>query len=168
MATTVMRLLSAAILVLALASEALLSTRASGEETLWPNDVRRIDPSKQHYVRLPALSPSTSAPSTKVGAFRVIGLFRVDDGTSFTYKAKQYRVAGMQSIPNAQICKRPDGSRWACGLAARTSLQGLMARGVVCTPTEEGESITTVDCEVGGRDLKKLWALAYADREAGN
>lgn len=149
-------------LLVAAAGGGTLPSRAA-EDLLWPSRVHRIDPLTQSYERLPDRERATTALDNP-GSFRLTGFFCIHDSVSFTYKAKRYRLADVRPIPNDQICTRGDGSRWACGLEARTALQKLIgSKAARCRPVAEGEALTTVSCAVAGKDIAaQLVAQGFA------
>ena len=122
------------------------------EEPLWSNEVRRIDPSKQNYERLPPRAPTVLPNARPTGSFRVRGFFRVRDSVSFIYRSKKYKLAGVEPVANSKVCLDKDGRKWACGIMARNTFEDLLtARDVFCAPTEEAEAWTYVKC--GKEDL---------------
>lgn len=145
-------------------SAAGVSLAATAEEPIWPNGIRRVDPAKQTYERLPSRASAQSASSQESGWFRPIGFFRVLDGTSFHYKGQRYRLAGVAPIPNGRICVRDDGTRWACGLAARNVLSRMIkANGVRCVPLAKRAQEVEVRCGNDAYDVAKgLIAYGFA------
>lgn len=142
-------------LVLAIAASVLvlvLSSPASAEEPLWPNEVRRIDPGLQNFERLPARPPTVLPNARPKGSFKIRGFFRVRDSVSFVYKKKNYRLAGTEPVANSKICLNDGGRKWACGIMARNKLEELLtSRDVFCVPTEETDTWIFVEC--GKEDL---------------
>ena len=127
---------------------------AAGEEPLWSNEVRRIDPSQQNFERLPPKSPTVLPNARPKGSFRVRGFFRVRDSVSFVYKKKSYRLSGAEPVANSKICVDEEGRRWGCGIIARNSFEKLLkSTDVYCVPTEESEDWIYVTCGKEGLDV---------------
>lgn len=142
-----------------------LSFAATADEAIWPSDVRRVDPAKQSYERLPSRAQAApTASGQKPASFRPTGFFRVLDSTSFHYKGQRYRMAGITPVPNNKICVKDDGIRWACGLAARNELSKMIkASGVHCVPLAKGTDVVEVRCGDDVSDLaEQLVARGFA------
>lgn len=140
--------------VFAAVSAAGVALEATAEELIWPNDIRRVDPTKQTYERLPSRAPAPTIAGQESGSFRPVGFFRILDGTSFHYRGERYRLEGVAPIPNGRICVRDDGTRWACGLAARNELiRMIKALGIRCVPLAKGAMEVEVRCGNDAYDI---------------
>ena len=134
------------------------------DEVIWSNEVRRVDPSKQTYERLPAKPPTVLPDATPAGSFRIRGFVRIKDSTSFVYKKKTYTLSRADPIPNSKICFEKDGGRWNCGLKARTVFQQyLSAKDVLCVPVTTTDTSISVTCGSEELDVAtKLIELGFA------
>ena len=127
---------------------------AYAEEPLWPSEVRRVDPSRQNYVRLPPRVQTALPNARPKGSFRVRGFFRVRDSVSFVHRDKSYRLSGAEPVANSKICLDNQGRRWGCGIIARNTLAELLkSRDVFCVPTVEEEEWTYVECGTEALDV---------------
>jgi endonuclease YncB( thermonuclease family) len=117
------------------------------DDVLWPSEVRRVDPGRQDYERLPPKEPAALPNAKPVGWFRVRGFVRITDSASFVYNKKAYKLAGADPIANSKICLDKNGGRWNCGLKARNVFkQYLTDREVSCVPIETTDLLTSVEC----------------------
>lgn len=66
-----------------------------------------------------------------------MGAFHAADGDSLTLGAERLRLEGIDAPELNQSCERA-GKAWACGRAARETLQGLMlAPGTLCSGNQQ-------------------------------
>jgi endonuclease YncB( thermonuclease family) len=79
---------------------------------------------------------------------------QVIDGDSLKVARTEIRLYGVDAPEHRQICERA-GQPWACGVAARSALEGIIAgRAVTCRLREEdryGRSVAI--CFAGGVDI---------------
>lgn len=137
---------------------------AADDAPLWTNDVKRVDPAKQDYERLPPRLPSPPERRSEPGTFRIKGFLRVRDSVTFIYAGKTYRLAGALPVPNSDLCLERDGSRWPCGIVARNALRSLLtSRRISCAPRQTEENWVVVRCGNDETDLaSQMIALGYA------
>jgi len=102
----------------------------------------------------------------------IAGRARVVDGDSLVVARTEIRLYGVDAPEYRQICERA-GQPWACGVAARSALEGIIAgRALTCRPREEdryGRSVAI--CFAGGVDVGAAMvragnAVAYGAYEA--
>lgn len=124
---------------------------AYGEDApLWTDEPIRIDPSKQHYERLPARKVERDSRRWVAVPFRITVL----DSTSFAAGGKTYQIAGIRPVGRKRLCDAVEGGRWACGRMAAIFL-GNLVRGkrLLCDVAPAGKKIMLSHCTVGTRDI---------------
>ncbi len=96
------------------------------------------------------------------------GIARVKDADTIEIQGYGIRLDGIDGLEKSQICERPDGSTWPCGLEATRALdEYIHGREVVCEKLRLGLRRYGGRCRVGGEDLNRWlvragWAFAYA------
>ena len=98
---------------LALAQEPELTNQS--EQPLWTTQPTRIDPSRQHFERIPAKKVVRDSRNWLVVPQRI----RVIDSTSFTAGETTYRLANIRPVKSKRLCQAIEGGRWACGRPGR-------------------------------------------------
>jgi endonuclease YncB( thermonuclease family) len=105
------------------------------------------------------------------GAAVVAGAARVVDGDTLVINGEtRVRLYGVDAPETKQLCTRPDGSAWTCGVSAGDALRDKVARAggnvhcVVLNQDRYGRDVAL--CDAGGDDLatflvERGWALAY-------
>lgn len=115
---------------------------------------------------LAAVSPVVPAP----GAAVVAGATRVVDGDTLVVSGTRIRLYGIDAPETKQVCTRPDGSAWTCGVSAGDALRAKVAQAggnvhcVVLNKDRYGRDVAL--CDAGGDDIatwmvERGWALAY-------
>ena len=99
------------------------------------------------------------------------GAARVVDGDTLVLDgATRIRLYGVDAPESKQLCTRPDGSAWTCGVSAGDALRSFVADAggdvhcVVLNQDRYGRDVAI--CDAGGYDLgswmvERGWALAY-------
>jgi endonuclease YncB( thermonuclease family) len=105
------------------------------------------------------LAPGPAVAQTIVGPALAI------DGDSLSVGGREVRLQGVDAPEMAQSCKDANGRPWACGVAARDALAGLLARGpATCAidPRDPADRYgrTLARCAAGGADLGEAMARA--------
>lgn len=64
---------------------------------------------------------------------------QITDGDSLTLNGVRMRLIGIDAPEIGQTCGRADGTRWACGTAARAALAALLSEdpGLICTGDQQ-------------------------------
>ena len=83
------------------------------------------------------------------------------DSTLIDAGDRRYRLVEAIAIGRNDVCRRNDGSRFACGLTGRAVLQNtLRDKQMVCDPlfvdVDRRRDLVSARCRVGGRDLATL------------
>ena len=116
---------------------------------------------------LATVSPVVAAPGSAV----VAGAARVVDGDTLVVNGEtRVRLYGVDAPETKQLCTRPDGSAWTCGVSAGDALRAMVADAggevhcVVLNQDRYGRDVAL--CDAGGNDLgswmvERGWALAY-------
>lgn len=119
---------------------------------------------------LATVSPVVAAPGSAV----VQGAARVVDGDTLAVTSAdgvtRIRLYGVDAPETKQLCTRPDGSAWTCGVSAGDALRTMVAEAggdvhcVVLNQDRYGRDVAL--CDAGGYDLgswmvERGWALAY-------
>ncbi len=123
----------------------------------WTDAPVRVDRGLQAYPRIEA-SP-VSAPTEESNRLRFSDKahFKILDSVSFAEGGRTYRLAGLEPVPSAKICKSRDGARWACGLRARAALDELLiGRMMRCSAKGAAADVMLVECDRGGKDIGGL------------
>lgn len=120
------------------------------DDNLWPRHPIRIDRSKQHYERLPALQP---AIDTRVW-IKVPDRIKVIDSVRFSFEGKLYRIANVHPVEMKRICRDSDAGRWPCGRMAAIFLGNLVRGKRLLCDVAAGEKETVLGrCQSGMRNL---------------
>lgn len=159
---TVARLL----VVLALLGPAAPQVQAQENDVpLWTTEPTRIDPSKQHYERLPARQVARDLRIWLVVPERITVL----DSTSFRFGDGTYKIANLRPVAARRLCAAVEGGRWPCGRMASIFL-GNLVRGkrLLCDIAQAGKTAVLSHCAVGQRDLASAivsqgYAMATGD-----
>lgn len=122
----------------------------AGDDILWPESPIRIDRSRQHYQRLPALQK----PVDKRVWITVPSRITILDGARFSFDGKTYRIDRIRPISTTRICHDDDGTRWTCGRAAAVLLGNLVRGKRLLCDLASGDKENVLDrCESGTRDV---------------
>jgi len=70
------------------------------DDVLWPQKPVRIDRSKQHYERLPALQESIDRRTWLVVPSRIT----INDSAAFTFDGTTYRIGNIHPISTKRMC----------------------------------------------------------------
>jgi len=116
------------------------------DDVLWPQKPVRIDRSKQHYERLPALQESIDRRTWLVVPSRIT----INDSAAFTFDGTTYRIGNIHPISTKRMCTNPDGTKWTCGRMAAILLNNLVrGKRLLCNRTEAGKVTVLSDCQSG-------------------
>lgn len=100
-----------------------------------------------------------------------IRLFRPVATSAGRLEAADYKIAlsGIAAVEPEEMCTREDGTKWPCGMLARTALRNfLRGRSIECrTPAGPLKGTIATDCLLGKQDVGKWlvtngWARAVA------
>lgn len=121
-----------------------------GDVPLWTTEPTRIDPSRQHYERLPAKQVARDSRVWLLVPQRI----KVLDSTSFSFGEGTYKIAHLRPIASKRLCQAVEGGRWPCGRMASIFL-GNLVRGkrLLCDITQSGKTAMLSHCAIGQRDL---------------
>lgn len=121
-----------------------------GDVPLWTAEPTRIDPSKQHYERLPAKRVARDTRVWLVVPQRI----KVLDSTSFSFGEGTYKIAHLRPIASKRLCQAAEGGRWPCGRMASIFL-GNLVRGkrLLCDIAQTGKIAVLSHCTIGQRDI---------------
>ena len=133
-----------------IAAALLTGGAASQEDPIWTVKPTRIDRSRQHYERLPALKAERDSRTWLIVPERI----KVIDSTSFAVGQQVYQIANLKPVKSKRICKAVDGGRWACGRMASIFL-GNLVRGkrLLCDIEQTGKKLLLDHCVIGTRDV---------------
>lgn len=113
---------------------------------------------------------ATSVPSME--ALKPVLLFRpvVAAAGVIVAEGRTISLQGIAPVAADRLCQKADGSRWPCGMMARTALrQFVRGRAVACVlPDQQLENVHAA-CSVGGQDIAE-WLIeqGWADAETGS
>jgi len=126
-------------------------TEGRGEDApLWTQHPTRIDRSKQHYERLPALTVAKDSRVWLVVPFRI----KVLDSASFAIGEQQYQFANIRPVKPGRLCQAIEGGRWACGRIASIFLGNLVRnKRLLCDIRQAGKKLMLSNCIAGARDI---------------
>lgn len=126
-------------------------TEGHGEDApLWTQQPTRIDRSKQHYERLPALTVAKDSRQWLVVPSRI----KVLDSASFAIGEQRYQIANIRPVKPGRLCQAIEGGRWACGRIASIFLGNLVRnKRLLCNIREAGKISMLSNCTAGARDL---------------
>jgi endonuclease YncB( thermonuclease family) len=138
-----------------------------GEDApLWTEQPTRIDRSKQHFERLPAVEVARDNRVWLVVPSRI----KVLDSTSFSIGEQQYQIAGIRPVTPKRLCQALEGGRWPCGRMASIFL-GNMVRNkrLLCDINLVGKKMMLSNCVIGARDIAAAiiangYGMAEADK----
>lgn len=94
-----------------------------------------------------------------------IGYATVVDGDTLRLDGQRIRLWGIDAPEARQVCTDASNRAWACGAAATSALQRMIAEGMVeCHPRDRDRySRIVADCSVGRKDLgSRMVALGLA------
>ncbi len=78
----------------------------------------------------------------------------VVDGDSLRAGGREIRLSGIDAPELAQTCRDASGREWACGRAARSRLEALVAQGVTCADRgQDRYGRTLAVCSAQGIDI---------------
>ena len=126
-------------------------TAGRGEDApLWTQQPTRIDRSKQHYERLPALTVAKDSRVWLVVPPRI----KVLDSATFAIGEQQYHLANIRPVKPGRLCQAIEGGRWACGRIASIFLGNLVRnKRLLCDINQAGKKLMLSNCTVGARDI---------------
>ena len=117
---------------------------------------------------LTVITTLLAGPTTAPAATTITGMARISDGDTITVEGARIRLNGIDAPETDQTCINKTGENYACGIAARDALTGLIqGRAVICSGDEidlYGRHIMT--CSAGQMDINAAmvasgWALAF-------
>lgn len=101
---------------------------------------------------------------------RISGTVNVRDGDTLDMDGLRIRLFGVDAPEYGQSCTRPDGSSWACGVAATNALADKIGkRRIECEQRDIDTYRRSVAvCRLNGEDLNAWlvaegWAVAYRE-----
>lgn len=122
---------------------------AQSDDALWTQKPVRIDRSKQHFERLPAVQHEIDTRSWIIVPDRI----KVLDSTSFSFGGRTYRIGGVHAVPMKRLCRDKDAGRWACGRMATIFLGNLVrSKHLLCHAAPGRIETVLSDCQLGSRD----------------
>ena len=108
------------------------------------------------------------ASSATAMANDINGQARILDGDTIAVGASKIRLEGIDAPETDQLCLRADGTKWACGIAAKEQLQILADRGPWKCHVSGTDKYrrSLANCLVGTEDVSRTmvkagWALAF-------
>ncbi|MDB5555722.1 MAG: hypothetical protein JWL86_5706 [Rhizobium sp.] len=122
-----------------------------GEDApLWTEYPTRIDRSKQHYERLPAIKVAKDSRLWLVVPSRI----RILDSASFAIGEQQYQIANIRPVKPGRLCQAVEGGRWACGRLASIFLGNIVRnKRLLCDISQAGKKLMLTNCTAGARDI---------------
>jgi endonuclease YncB( thermonuclease family) len=123
---------------------------AAEENNLWPQTPVRIDRSKQHYERLPAVQVAIDRRTWFIVPPRIMVL----DSARFSADGKIYHISDIRPVQPKRLCDSIGGGKWGCGRLAAILLGNLVrGRKLLCTVVP-GEKETVLErCGSGNKDV---------------
>lgn len=130
---------------------AMSAAAGHGEDApLWTEFPTRIDRSKQHYERLPAVKIAKDSRLWLVVPSRI----QVIDSASFAIGEQQYQIANIRPVKPARICQAIEGGRWPCGRIASIFLGNMVrSKRLLCNISQAGKKLMLDNCTAGTRDI---------------
>lgn len=120
------------------------------DDVLWPQHPVRIDRSKQHYERLPALEQNIDARVWLMVPDRI----KVLDSAHFSFGGKTYRIAQVRPVGLGRICRDVEAGRWPCGRMAAILLGNLVrSRRLLCDVVASDKETILSRCQSGTKDV---------------
>jgi endonuclease YncB( thermonuclease family) len=119
-------------------------------------------------ISLTVITTLLAGPTIAPAATTITGMARISDGDTITVEGARIRLNGIDAPETDQVCIDKAGENYACGIAARDALNGLIqGRAVTCSGNEidlYGRRIMT--CSVDQTDINAAmvtsgWALAF-------
>jgi endonuclease YncB( thermonuclease family) len=142
-------------------------TTGHGEDApLWTEQPTRIDRSKQHFERLPAVKIARDSRLWLVVPSRITVL----DSASFIIGEQQYQIANIRPVKPQRLCQAIEGGRWPCGRMASIFLGNLVRnKRLLCDISQAGKKLVLSNCVIGVRDVAVAivangYGLAEADK----
>lgn len=122
------------------------SSRAD-DDALWTRVPTRIDRSKQHFERLPAVTTAIDRRAWLVVPPRIMVL----DSARFTADGKTYHIADIRPVNAKRLCKSIDGGRWGCGRMGSILLGNLVRDKRLLCDVAAGEKETVLNNCLSGK-----------------
>ncbi|UVC09642.1 hypothetical protein IHQ71_03190 [Rhizobium sp. TH2] len=142
-------------------------TTGHGEDApLWTEQPTRIDRSKQHFERLPAVKIARDSRLWLVVPSRIT----VVDSASFVIGEQQYQIANIRPVKPQRLCQAIEGGRWPCGRMASIFLGNLVRnKRLLCDINQAGKKLMLSNCVIGARDVAAAiiangYGMAEADK----
>jgi hypothetical protein len=127
-----------------------ISSGHAEENILWPQTPIRIDKSKQHYQRLPAVQVAIDRRTWLVVPPRIMVL----DSARFSADGKVYHIADIQPIQPKRLCASADGGRWGCGRIGAILLGNLVRdKKLLCDIVPGDKEIVLNRCASANKDV---------------
>jgi endonuclease YncB( thermonuclease family) len=122
------------------------ATAFGDEQPLWTDTPVHIDPSKQHYQRLPADTPAGRPRDWLVVPHNV----RIIDSATFVIDKHVYHLGQVAALKLDRLCHDADGGRWPCGREAAIFLGNLIrGRRLLCPTDPLSKEVDANTCMVG-------------------
>jgi endonuclease YncB( thermonuclease family) len=105
--------------------------------------------------RSPELLGLLGGATAPASGQELVGIATVIDGDTVEIHGRRVRLHGIDAPESAQLCTRPDGSRWRCGQASALALADRIGRHqITCrqTDTDHYGRIIAI-CRQAGADL---------------
>ena len=101
-----------------------------------------------------------------LGGAVIAGTARVVDGDTLRIGSTRIRIQGIDAPETDDVCRRPDGSRWDCGVwSTRVARELVAGQRVVCEDMgERSHDRVVARCLVGDRDFSEAMLRAGAAR----
>jgi endonuclease YncB( thermonuclease family) len=161
-----MTFLTTRIVVAFLLVAASITTGHGEDAPLWTEQPTRIDRSKQHFERLPAVKIARDSRLWLVVPSRITVL----DSASFIIGEQQYQIANIRPVKPQRLCQAIEGGRWPCGRMASIFLGNLVRnKRLLCDISQAGKKLVLSNCVIGVRDVAVAivangYGLAEADK----
>jgi endonuclease YncB( thermonuclease family) len=127
-----------------------ISLGHAAEDILWSQNPIRIDKSKQHYQRLPAIQVAIDRRTWLVVPPRIMVL----DSARFIADGKIYHIADIHPVQPKRLCKSMQGGRWGCGRIAAILLGNLVRdKKLLCDVISGGKEVVLNRCASGNKDV---------------
>jgi endonuclease YncB( thermonuclease family) len=141
------------------------AARADEDVQLWTQTPTRIDRSRQHFERLPAV---TTAIDDRVW-LAVPPRITIVDGISFAFGDRTYRLGGLRGIGIGRLCQDGQANRWSCGRAASVALNNLVrGKRILCDIDTAAHVAVLTHCLSGNDDVAATLVGLGLARAAGD
>ena len=128
-----------------------LSVGLASDDVLWPETPIRIDRSKQHYPRLPAVQTAIDRRILIDVPSRIV----VIDSARFSANNITYQIADIRGVQPKRLCVNSvDGGRWGCGRMGAILISNLVrGKRLLCDSAARGAVTVLQRCASGKKDV---------------